>query len=204
MSIAIGITTTLERAAEFQYCLTYWERYLPPNAKIHVYIDIELQGISTAKNKVLSMCDYADHIIMADDDIYPVVDGWWLPYTESGLNHACWNFDRKVIDNTNQIYDVLETPNGCLLYFSKMAIEICGGWSYEFTGWSYEHVNVSDVIFNNGLTPSRYIDVANTKHLFKMVACESSVPSHIKAISIPRNYELYQQKFYSKEFKPFK
>jgi GT2 family glycosyltransferase len=204
MKLALGITTTLERADVFHDCLSNWEKYLPENTKIHIHVDIELKGICYSKNKVLSMCDYADNIVIVDDDIFPIVNDWHLPYVNSGLNHACWNFDRNVIDSSNKKYDVLETPNGCFLYFTKKAIEVCGGWDQSFAGYSYDHVNLTDRVFNNGLIPARYIDVKNTKHLFQIANCESSVPYHIRAKYIPINQALYKEKYYSKEFIPYK
>lgn len=204
MKIAIGITTTPNRSHIFAETLKKWQEFCPPNALIWAHVDAGYKGIPTSKNVVLALCDYADHVFIVDDDIFPVTSGWWLPYTESSLNHACWNYDRKIIDASNQLYDVLETPNGCMLYFTKQAIEKVGGWDTDFMGWSYEHVNLSDRIFNNGLTPARYIDIANTKHIFKIMQCESSIPNSVKGASIKHNYALYKQNYYSKEFKPFK
>lgn len=200
--IAIGITTTLERADVFHNSFNEWGKFIPPNCKIFFNIDIELKGVSISKNKVLAMCDYADFVFMVDDDIYPIKNGWWMPYIYSGLNHACWNYDRLVINETH-FFSELQTPNGCMLFLTKKAIETCGGWDLDFKGYSYEHVSLSDRIFNAGLTPARYIDIPNSKGLFQMADCESSFTMQDR-MNIPANYELYQQKFYSKEFKPFK
>jgi|ERR1700744_47056 len=215
MSIAIGITTTPDRHHIFWENLKKWQDLLPKNAYIYYVYNKQKIPVSVNKNKVLSMCAYADHIFMVDDDIYPITEDWWKPYTESPLNHACWNYDRNVIRTTVRAfksgkgdvelvsYDELETPNGCMLYFKKAAIDKVGGWDTSFKGYGYEHVNLSDRIFNCGLTPARYIDIPNSKGLFELSDCESSFNSTDR-VHIPTNYELYQQKFYSKEFKPFK
>ena len=206
MKIAIGITTTPNRSDIANYNLKKWQDLLPENAVIFINCDTEYKGISIAKNEVLKHCyeSGAEHLFICDDDIFPKQLGWELPYINSGLNHACWNYDRQVIDNSNNAYDVLITPNGCMLYLTRQTIDKVGGWDTEFQGWSYEHVNLSDRVFNNGLTPARYIDVANTKGLFELSECASSVSDSVKCLSIPINHSLYQQKFYSKEFKHFK
>lgn len=203
MSIAIGITTTPHRAATLQICLNEWCKYLPSHAKIFIYCDEQLTGISRAKNAVLSMCNYADHIFIVDDDIFPSCEDWWQPYTTSPLNHACWNYDRKVIEN-GLIYDELETPNGCMLYFRREMTWVVGGWDTDFKGYGYEHVNLSDRIFNNGLTPARYIDVPNSKGLFGMVYSSSAIDCQTRSDTIPVNKALWKEKFYSKEFKEYK
>lgn len=214
-SISIGITTTQHRATTLQICLNEWRKYLPSHAKLFIYCDEQLTGISKAKNAVLSMCDYADHIFIVDDDIFPVCKDWWQPYTTSPLNHACWNYDRKVnrytvkVDNLGTdvamaCFDELETPNGCMLYFKREVINIVGGWDTDFKGYGYEHVNLSDRIFNNGLTPARYIDVPNSKELFGMVYSSSAIDCQTRSDTIPVNKALWKEKFYSKEFKEYK
>lgn len=203
MTISIGITTTPKRQHIFKQCLAEWGKLLPENAIIHVYCDDTLKGIAIAKNKVLEMCSGSDYIFLVDDDVFPNYSGWHIPYIQSGLNHACWNVDRKFI-SLNQKYVEYETPNGCILFFTQLSIQTVGGWDTDFKGYGYEHVNVSDRIFNNGLTPARYIDVRDSKGLFTMINCESSISDNIRAKSIPDNRKLYQQKYLSKEFKSFK
>lgn len=173
-------------------------------------------GVGVAKNKCLELLYDAGctHFFLFDDDCRPIVNEWWLPYINSGLYHACWNFNRTLIAKHAKnllrnppipvpAYWEYEKPNGCMLYFTKMAIDMVGGWDLQFTGYGYDHVNLSDRIFNNGITPGRYIDVPNTSHLFEMAKCESSFTSHDRS-KIPENLKLYQQNYYSKEFKPFK
>lgn len=205
MTIAIGITSTPNRSEIANHNLKKWNNLSPDNAIIYMYIDTDYRGISIAKNEVLKVCydSGAEHIFVADDDLFPKQKGWELPYINSGLNHACWNYDRQII-KSHEGYNELQTPNGCMLYLTRAAITKVGGWDTEFTGWSYEHVNLSDRVFNNGLTPARYLDVANSKGLFELADCPSSVSNSVRANSIPINKKLYQQKFYSKEFKEFR
>lgn len=160
-------------------------------------------GISGAKNKCLELLYDVGctDLFLFDDDTYPLNNGWWIPYLNSGLLHAAYTFDRKIL-NTTPIYTEYEKPCGCLLYFSRMCLETVGGWDTDFVGYGYEHVNLSDRIFNADLTPARYIDVIGSK--FGMSNAPSSILGSIRAATIPGNFKLYQEKFNSKEFKPFK
>lgn len=162
-------------------------------------------GVGVAKNKCLELLHDAGctHFFLFDDDCRPKENEWWLHYTESTLNHACWTFDRRIVYDMHGFYREFEKPNGCMLYFTRKAIDKVGGWDSDFKGYGYEHCNISDRIYNNGLTPARYIDIPDSKGLFELADCESSF-TYADRAQIPNNLHLYQQKFYSKEFKPFK
>lgn len=212
MKIAVGITTTPDRHHIFWENLKKWQVTLPEDTYIFYSISHKKIAICENKNHILSMCHKADHIFMVDDDVYPVHSQWWYPYVNSGLNHACWNYDKKVIGacmdldgslETKRCWNILEKPNGCVLYFKKICIDTVGGWDTDFAGYGYEHVNVSDRIYNCGLTPDRYIDALWMDSPFALTDCESSFTARDRN-QIPDNYKLYQEKFYSKEFKPFK
>lgn len=167
-------------------------------------------GVSMAKNKCLELLHNAGctHFFLFDDDCRPIADNWWLPYVNSGLNHACWNYNRELIAcnyayKEKPAYNEYKKPNGCMLYFTRECINIAGGWDLDFKGYGFEHVSLSDRVYNIGLTPARYIDVPDSKGLFELANCESSFTNSDRA-QIPNNLHLYQQKFYSKEFKPYK
>ena len=229
MKIGIAITTHNRNVVALK-TLSILRAWLPENAVLicvddasHIPFEFanyrfeQNVGVAIAKNKCLELLFKAgctDYFLF-DDDCYPLFNEWWLPYVNSGLKHACWNLDRKLI-KTHQVvslltnhqkqlmaYNEYEKPNGCMLYCKSNVLHIVGGFDTEFIGYGYDHVNWSDRIFNVGLTRSRYIDIVNSEHLFAMAECESSFITQDRAM-IPRNYELYQQKFYSKEFKPFK
>lgn len=163
-------------------------------------------GVGVAKNKCLELLHDAGctHFFLFDDDCRPVHDEWWLPYVNSTLEHACWTFDRLLIYEDYKNYRSFEKPNGCMLYFTRKAVDTIGGWDLDFKGFGYEHCNVSDRAFNAGLTPKRYVDAWHPEHPFELAKCETSFSHSVRASTIPLNLHLYQQKFYSKEFKPFK
>lgn len=194
----LGVVDDASVSPPFGFCNNYAKQY---RFEKHV-------GIGVAKNKCLELLhdEGCDSFFLFDDDCRPVTDNWWEPYINSGLNHACWNYDRveKLPLVGGLPYKELEKPNGCMLYFTRHCLDTAGGWDLDFKGFGYEHVSLSDRIYNLGLTPARYIDVPSSKGLFELADCESSFSCEVRANTIPTNLHLYQQKFYSKEFKPFK
>lgn len=160
-------------------------------------------GVGSAKNKCLELLEGCEHMFLFDDDCSPVVDEWWLPYINSGLNHAAYTFDRMELNRTSK-YVSYEYPNGCMLYFTRKCIDTAGGWDTEFQGYGWDHCELSRRIYNMGLTPAQFVDIPNSAVLFQMADCESSFSYETRAATIPINAELYQQKYFSKEFKPYK
>lgn len=119
-------------------------------------------GIPAAKNKCLELAKY-DHIFLFDDDTYPIVDGWYLPYMNSGKNHLCYTFLQKYKEKDGFTYHQL--GNGCMMYFTRKCLEIVGGFDWNFGLGKYEHVNLSRRIFNAGLTDAPFMDVMGSGNL---------------------------------------
>jgi len=218
-TIAVGITVHNRNDMAIGN-INYWMRMLPPNARLFIVDDAshvpfpgadfrfnENIGIAVAKNKCLELCDYADYIFLADDDVFPRASDWWVPYIESGYNHMCMTFNRKA-DYVSKDYISYEKPCGCMLFFQRECLEVVGGFDPEFKGYSYEHVNLSQRIFNAGLTPRPFIDVHNSGVYFKSLDyyCEvkSSVSNTDKIVGIAQNSLLLEQKKFSKQFIPYK
>lgn len=218
MKIGIGITTRNRR----DVALEAWSniKMFSPEAHIVVVDDAsdvpfpysdfrfdENVGISVAKNKCIELLNHCTDIFLFDDDCFPLNFSWHLFYVKSGLNHACYTFGRKVLNERDNFVEY-EKPCGCMLYFKKKAIDIVGGFDTDFKTWGYEHCNVSDRIFNNGLTPARYIDIKHSNRLFFSMdeygKTVSSVPFQDRINSIATNEKLYKEKFNSTEFKPYK
>jgi hypothetical protein len=202
MKIAICITTTPNRVHVLNKTMANWMYVAPQGSFLFVHNDVDYEGVSKAKNKCLAWSEFADVVFCFDDDICPVDTTWAERYINSGLEHACYTFGRKLINST-PTYNEFEKPCGCMLFFTRKCIDTVGGWDTSFRGYGYEHCNISDRIYNAGLTPARYIDIPNSAGLFEMADCESSFTSANRE-QIPANLKLYQQRFYSKEFKPFK
>lgn len=225
VKIGIAVTTTPNRSQIFEQ----WYSFYKLNAKnIHLYIhkDWDYNGVAYSKNRCLkALYEYGfEHIFLFDDDLFIKSSEFVNRYVNSGLNHACWNYDKQIINRvayvpdtkfkiTKSIYpdekpefDYCEeyaSPNGCMLYVRRNVLDVVGGFDIDFKGYGFDHVNWSDRIYNLGLTPARYIDIPNSKHLFELADCESTFSNEVRMATIPINLKLYQQKYYSKEFKPF-
>lgn len=213
----IGVAiTTRNRSLILQQTLAAWKEHLPTGSKLVIVDDASdipvtnptfrfetRQGLAKAKNKCLELLEGCTDIFIVDDDIMPVKPNWWSIYVLSGLNHACWTFNRQrrhVAENYVEYVD----PNGCMLYFKKICLDTVGGWDIDFKGYGHEHANMSDRIFNAGLTPARYIDVRNSLSVFTMIECASTFSTAERRITIPANKKLYLENFNSKEFKSYK
>lgn len=207
MKIAVCITTTPDRQYLFDSCFLRLIENTPDNVAYKIYVDEKKEGIAKAKNKCLVMCDNYDFVFLLDDDIYSIDKNWVDRYINSGLEHAMFIFDRPIIE-ANEKYIAYDLPRGCMLFLTRKTIDIAGGMDEDFKVWGYDHAEYSRRIYNMGLTPHPFIDIPNSNGLFyshdEFGTCESSVSMNDRGRSIPINKKLYQQKFYSKEFKAFK
>lgn len=228
--IGIGITTR-NRNAQLAKTLAEHERYLPPGAKVVVVDDASdtpaLQGsarfevthrfesnvgIARAKNKCLELLGDQDHIFLFDDDVYPLADGWWLPYIESPEPHLMYQFldlagRHKLRDLTELYRDdqhvALSGPRGPMLYVERRVLDIVGGMDPAFGKFGYEHGDWSNRIHHAGLTTWRYADViASDKLIYSMDEHVDEIPGgHVRSVpvaerrvSVERNKVLHDQR----------
>ncbi len=119
-------------------------------------------GIPAVKNKCLELAKY-DHIFLFDDDTYPIADGWYLPYINSGKEHLCYSFLPAFKRKDGFSYHTL--GNGCMLYVTRKCIDTIGGFDWNYGLGKYEHVDFSRRIHNAGLTESIFIDVTGSGQL---------------------------------------
>lgn len=184
-NIGIGITTH-NRYDVFLNSFNEIVKLSPKGAKIVVVDDASERavpqatfrfntnvGIATAKNKCMELLDDCEHIFLFDDDTYPKVKDWHLPYINSGQVHLMYLFrnfvNRKLYDSAlvyqDDDFTALSHPRGCMLYIHNSVLDVVGGMDTEYRRWGYEHVDFSNRIYNMGLTPFRFMDVSNSKDL---------------------------------------
>src|SRR5690606_13367573 len=103
--------TTRNRPEAFHKCWLEWEclalehqnveTFYVDDASDNIYLEgknvyrfTERVGIPSAKNKSLELAmDWgADHIFLADDDVYPISTDAITPYIEAGQHHLCYTF----------------------------------------------------------------------------------------------------------------
>lgn len=205
MNIAVHITTTPNRYIS-KTALQAFETLSPDPFNTWLHVDDKNEGIVAQKNKGLALSKDADFVFLFDDDTLPIVENWWKPYVESGLDHAMYIFDRKIIGRTDQ-YVSYSLPRGCMLFLTRKAIDTAGGFDPKFSLYSYEHPEYSRRIFNMGLTPAPYIDIPNSKGLFyshdEHGTIQSSVSNKEKYKGITKNRVLFEQSFNSNQFIPY-
>lgn len=220
-SIGIGITTH-NRYGIFKKTYQEIKRFAPSNAKIVVVDDASENpvpeatyrfnknvGIARAKNKCFELLYNAgcEHFFLFDDDCYPVVEGWYEPYVNSREPHLNYIFEEFVGDNKPALNDTLllyqdsnikaySHVRGCMCYYKRICLDVCGGMSPLFGRWGYEHPDLSNRIYNAGLTSFRYMDVPGSSDLFysrdeHTGNTESTVQGQTRIDCIKKNSQIY-------------
>jgi len=227
MQIAISITTH-NRYKTFKQSYDQIIKYLPDGAKIVVIDDgsdipcpeatfrFETpHGIAAAKNKAFELTQGADYHFAFDDDIFPIVKDWHLPYINSGQNHLCFTFDKfkngkasgRVLIGLAKELKIYKEPCGCMLFYTKKALDTVGGMDIEYGRWAYEHVGHSMRIHNAGLTSWPFMDIADSLKLFYSLDWAQEVirsldPKIRKALA-PRNEMKYNREKKSRKYISF-
>lgn len=228
--IGVGITSHNRRKV-FNETLKKMKSFLPSGAKLVIVDDgsddpvkgssfrfEKAQGIAIAKNKCLELLDDCDYIFLFDDDIYPRVKGWYLPYIESGINHMQYSFNTfsngrrngRVLEKNDDKFNYWVESCGCMLFYTKKCLEVVGGMDPGFGVWGYEHISHSVRIHYAGLTPHPFMDLKNSSELFYSMdwdqTTDRSVAASVRSSYIPdnkRKYE-YERNLKLSHFIPYK
>lgn len=179
-------------------------------------------GIARAKNKSLELLYKAGcyHFFLFDDDTYPVCDDWYVPYCKSEQPHLMYIFrnfangvpagDCEEVFRDSEIVS-FSHPRGCMLYFKRECLDIVGGMDLDFNRWGWEHVDLSDRIFNTGLTLFPYMDVLRNHSGNRMfysddehtVNANSTLSRQERFDQVAKNKEIYLSKKGSRKYMPF-
>lgn len=215
MKTKIGVAiTSYKRPEVLARSLPEWQKHLPKGAELIVVQDV--RGIPKAKNlciKLLEEMNVTDYFLV-DDDVYPISKDWWKPYVESSEPHLMYIFTgfgnqtksiKEVFRDTSIVaYDHVR---GCFLYLEKRVIDIVGGFDTDFGIGLYEHTNITDRIYNNGLTTYRVMDVPNSNKLLYSMDEHQEISSTFTNLErkelITLNRRLKKQRN-NKEYKPYK
>lgn len=216
----IGIAvTTYNRNEITKVTLSNIKKFLPEGAKLIVvddgsdkpfpnadYTFKENVGTPIAKNKCLELLYDAgcNHIFLFDNDCYPVVENWHIPYIESPENHLNYTF--KYDYEEKKGHKVHSSPNGCMMYFNKKVIDVVGGIDLGFKKYGHWHGAYSNRIHNAGLTSFPFMDVIDSYNLFYSMdeweGIQTSRNDIGKYLSI--NKKRYFETIKSKEYHPIK
>lgn len=201
MSLGIGVTTTSNRNL-----LTQWLNKIAEVTIIdELVIAKDIKGISRAKNYCLARLDQHDHIVLFDDDCYPLVKDWHLPYINSNENHLSFTWRRKVLKTEGNLTHY-ELPDGQMLYINRKCLEVVGGFDEEYDTWGFEHVDYSQRVYNAGLTSAKYMDVTGSDKLFLPLDKGQTVRPSInnRHEYVAKNRARFEAQKDSKEFKAYK
>lgn len=233
--IGIGVTVH-NRQETFNMWMEEMNKYFPIDSKIVIIDDASDEkiisncrdwnvqtfrfeknvGIARAKNKCLELLDDCEHIFLFDEDCWPIAYKWWLPYIRSGEPHLMYIFpDFPVspkLNDTIIIYEDNEKiayshPRGCMLYFHNSCLKIVGGMDTIFGKWGYDHPDLSNRIYNAGLTSFRYMDVQGGNKLFYSADEHRQVVSTCigkdRSLAIAKNKPIYEARRFSKDYVPY-
>lgn len=228
-SYRIGIAISVHnRHKTAEKTLSEWEKFLPNNSLIVLVDDAseppfknstfrfnENVGIAKTKNKCLHLLEDCDYIFLADDDVYPKVKDWHLPYINSGEPHLMMTFDKLKDGRPNGNKKVLSSnglvsynnPCGVLLFLKREVLNIAGGFDVNFKRYFFEHVEYSRRIHNLGLTKHMFGDIPNSLELFHSLDWASEVKSSVtenRSALLRENQRYYNTQLKSKEYKPYK
>jgi glycosyltransferase involved in cell wall biosynthesis len=229
--IAVAISTR-NRTEEFLESIVHWactdydniEFFVVDDASSEPYVDKAYRfdqraGIPRVKNKCLELAynSGAEHIFLADDDIYPKSKDWYAPYVNSGEHHLSFCFEEsygstprrhKLGITADEKFAIYSGGNGCLMYFSRHCVETIGGYDEQFGLGYYEHNDLSRRIHNAGLTRFLYMDVANSKDLFYSMdqhgTVERNSSTEERELQIRANMAYFESKRLSSEFIEFR
>lgn len=214
----IGIAiTTRNREATAKETITKIRKYAPKGAKIVIVDDasdkpfegadfrFENQaGIARAKNKCFELLNDCEHLFLFDDDCWPKVKDWHLPYVNSKHNHLMYIFGNFSNGKPNgnrkekEIEDavIYENPCGCMIYYKRVCLDKVGGMDPAYGIWGFEHPDHSVRIHNAGLTPYKFMDIKSSDDLFfshdKEQTVERSVPTKIRMQHIAKNKRKFE------------
>lgn len=194
ISSRIGIAiSTHQRADVLKRALEQHMKHLPASALVVVVDDgskpaaavphsVQLLrhetslGIVASKNASLSalMDAGCEHLFLWDDDAWPIVDNWHLPYIESPEPHLAYQFldlagqnklnDLSVLYHDDQ-HVAYTGQRGVMLYYHRSAIEKVGGFDPVYGRGMYEHPDLALRIHNAGLTTWAFADVVGSEKL---------------------------------------
>ncbi|MBJ9162312.1 glycosyltransferase family 2 protein [Citrobacter farmeri] len=226
-SARIGIAiSTHNRADVLSRALTQHMKFLPAGALVVVVDDgskpaavvpagVQLVrqetslGIVASKNASLTVLMDAgcEHLFLWDDDVWPIADGWHLPYIESPEPHLAYQFldlagPRKLNDLAVLYRDdehvAYTGQRGVMLYYHRSAIEKVGGFDWIYGRGMYEHSDLALRIHNAGLTTWAYADVTGSDKLIHSLdeheAVDRSVPTADRKALVERNVKIHNER----------
>lgn len=208
--IGVCISTTPARRELFSKVYEEWDKHMPDDAILTYVSDEDGAGVAITKNaslKLLEDLGVTDYFLV-DDDVIPLSDDWWMPYVFSNEVHMMYQFklpdkgskDMRVEYEDENIVSYSHT-RGAFLYFHQLVLDTVGGFDTRYVN-GFEHPDLTNRIFNAGLTSYRAMDVPYSHELLYCHDQDGSVQSSISTSKkVQRaNYQLYKANKGSQEY----
>ena len=118
----------------------------------------ERLGIAGAKNMCIKALAHCDHVFLFDDDAFPKKAGWEDYYISTahaaGVHHlmhlARFN-EEEVFYRDARIFTYVNCM-GVMLYFTRHALDVLGGYDPRFRTYGFEHAQISQRAYLAGLS----------------------------------------------------
>ena len=169
----------------------------------------ESQGIIAADNRCLELLmekEDIKHFFLWDDDAYPKEKGWERPYIKSPEPHLMYQFEHYATRPLGDIVKLHEDfqhvaysgARGVMLYFDRSVIEQVGGFDWIFQRGMYEHGDLSNRIYNRGLTTWRFADIVDSSDFIHSMdeheEVTRSVSQEDREQQVIRNSRIYHER----------
>lgn len=177
----IGVAvSTYQRPEMLAHALRAWDTFLPPRAVLVVVDDgsdppaigathrnVHNLGIAATKNIGIRLLMDAgcDHLFLCDDDAWPRLRGWAVPYLTDDEPHLCLSWGRALRLTIDRQHTTWRRARGVAMYVRRHVIDRVGGLREEFTCGG-EHLEWSRRIHNAGLTSAPFIDLRRSAVLW--------------------------------------
>lgn len=158
-------------------------------------------GIAAAKNKCIELLDGCEHLFLWDDDAWPLVDEWWVPYVDSPEPHLMYLFKdaagQPAVLYEDDTHIAFSESRGVMMYVHRSCIDRIGGMNPAFGRWGWEHPDLSNRIFAAGLTTWRFADVAGSGMLIHSLdeqgTATRSVEQKVRNDLVVRNKAIHDE-----------
>lgn len=176
------------------------KKWLDEQSDIIFINNKERLGIAGNTNRLLQALNRFENILILNDDVEILNDGWENFYFEAMAITGFKHFNYRQIGiygadsqgspktiNGRILYRIDNKPHGAVLAFKHEVIEKIGYFNEEFNDYGMEHVDYSRRVYLAKMQPEGFYDVAGSDKYF-LIHAEHSVGS--KA-SLPKNRKLY-------------
>lgn len=172
MKIGVGVTTTFKRPRTYKLWQSQFIKHtksLPEGLEIvwhtQMFYPQKHRSIAEVKNLCLKALKDCDFIFLFDDDCFPIRDDWYAPFIETymrtGNHHFLWIIDdsafyppdvgRKLINWKDGVH-IFKNCMGCCMFLTNAAANNVE-FDERFTGYAFEHEDLSFQVHQLGLNP---------------------------------------------------